>query len=81
MAEEQPALVQGTDAASDYVLAETASGVWITVDNVSVHIWRSPTSDQVIVEAFPLGHEVEDRMLGLFIVPRANAQLVIDREE
>lgn len=54
----RPALVPSQDAPdSDYVLSNGHRGCWVTVENVSVHIFKPPSDDRVLVELLPLGSE------------------------
>jgi hypothetical protein len=47
------------ESGSDYILADGHRGCWITIGNISVHMFRSVGDDRVEVELFAKGNEMD----------------------
>lgn len=49
---------------SDYVLPKGVDSIWITVDNISVHVRR--TDEGVIADLYALGRETDPCLAGTY---------------
>ena len=62
----------------DYIVPEKTNSVWITIDNISVHLIR--TDEGVVCDMYPLHHETDDTIACTWVT-FAEAEAAIAEEE
>lgn len=66
---------------TDYVLSEDARSCWITVGNISVHIFRPHGVDGVGVNLYPAHHEFLDELDSAIATHREAGEAIAEYDE